>query len=113
MVRAGWSALDAVLKALPKERYLLHVATLRTAVAAVAAEARATKRKVSHVSLFKILFHFKALLWESIILLVAPLFLQRLPYCNTIARLLRNIRPPTDPPFVCHTLYSIGDGNIV
>jgi len=24
-------------------------------------------------------------------------------YCTTIARRLRNIRPPTDPPSVCHT----------
>ena len=39
--------------------------------------------------------------------------LQSLPYCNTIARLLRNIRPPTDPPCVCHTPYNIGHGNIV
>jgi len=39
--------------------------------------------------------------------------LQSLPYCNTIARPLRNIRPPTDPPFLCHTPYTIGDGNIV
>ena len=39
--------------------------------------------------------------------------LQSLPYCNTIARPLRNICPPTDAPFVCHTPYNIGDGNIV
>jgi len=39
--------------------------------------------------------------------------LQSLPYCNTISRPLRNIRPPTNPPFVCHTPYTIGDGNIV
>jgi len=38
--------------------------------------------------------------------------LQSLPYCNTIARPLRNIRPPTDPFFLCHTPYNIGDGNI-
>ena len=34
-------------------------------------------------------------------------------YCSPIARLLRNIRPRTDPPFVCHTPYNIGHGNIV
>jgi len=35
-------------------------------------------------------------------------------YCNTIARPFRNMRPPpTAPPFVCHALYTIGDGNIV
>jgi len=27
--------------------------------------------------------------------------------CNTIAIVLRNIRPPSDPPFLCHT-YTIG-----
>ena len=37
--------------------------------------------------------HFNALLWESIILLLPSPNLQRLPYCNTIARPLRNIRP--------------------
>jgi len=46
-------------------------------------------------------------------LFVAPPHLQSLPYCNTIARPFRNIRPPTDPPFVCHTPYNIGDGNIM
>jgi len=34
-------------------------------------------------------------------------------YCNTIARLLRNIRRLSDPPCVCHTPYNIGNGNIV
>ena len=33
--------------------------------------------------------------------------------CNTFFILLRNTRPPTDPPFVCHTPYNIGNGNIV
>jgi len=42
-----------------------------------------------------------------------PPHLQSIPYCNTIARLLRNTRPPTDPSFECHTPYNIGDGNIV
>ena len=65
------------------------------------------------LSLYKILFHFKALLWESIILLLPSPLLQSLPYCNTIARLSRNIRPPTDPPFVCHIPYNTDDGNIV
>ena len=44
---------------------------------------------------------------------VTPPHLQSLPYCNTIAPLLRKIRPLTAPPFVCHTPYDIGDGNIV
>jgi len=34
-------------------------------------------------------------------------------YCNAIARPLRNIRRPPDPPCVCHTSYNIGNGNIV
>jgi len=82
-----------------------------------------THRRFSHarvrldddlrLSLYKILFHFKGLLWESIILLLPPLHLQRLPYYNSIARPLGNIRPSTDPPFLCHTPYNIGDGNIV
>jgi len=68
------------------------------------------------LSLYKILFHFKVLLlWESIILVLPPLGLT-LPYCNIIARPLRNIRlyaPHTVPPFSCHTLCNVGDGNIV
>ena len=65
------------------------------------------------MSLYKILFHFKALLWDSILLLMPPPHLQSLPDCNTIARALRNIRPPTDPPCVYHTPYNIVDSNIV
>jgi len=34
-------------------------------------------------------------------------------YCNTIARLLRNIRRPLGLPCVCYTPYNIGNGNIV
>jgi len=71
------------------------------------------RRRVPHLSLYKILFRFKALLWESIIRVPPPPHLQSLPYCNTIARLLGNRRPLTDPPFVCHTPYSIGNGNIL
>ena len=35
-----------------------------------------------------------------------PSHLQHLPYCNTGARPLRNVHPPTDPPCVCmpHTI---------
>jgi len=51
----------------------------------------------SRVSPCKILFYFKALLWESIILLLALPHLQSLPYCNTIGRPFRNIRPPPTP----------------
>jgi len=42
-----------------------------------------------------------------------PPHLQSLPYYNTIVRPFRNIRPPTDPPFVCHAPYTIGDGTII
>jgi len=68
--------------------------------------------RTSGFSLYKSLFHFKALLRESIIPLLPP-HLQSLPCCDTIGRPLRNIRPPTDPSFVCHTPYHIGDGNIL
>jgi len=42
-----------------------------------------------------------------------PPHLQSLPFCNTIARPLGNIRPLTDPPCVCREPYNIGDGNFV
>ena len=64
-------------------------------------------------NLYKLLFRFKALYCVSPSSCYAPSFLQRLTYCNTIARLLRNIRLSTDPPVVCHTPYNIGDDNIV
>ena len=72
----------------------------------------AKRQRAAEVSLYKILFHCKALLCESTILLRPP-HLQSLPYCITIARPLCNIRPPIDPSFVCHTPYNISDGNIV
>ena len=65
-------------------------------------------------SLHKILFRFKALLWESIILLIPPpqpekpTLLQY--YCTTIAQYTP---PHTDPPPCFHTPYNIGDDNIV
>ena len=52
----------------------------------------------SRVSLYKILFHFKALLGDSIVFLPPPPHLRSLPYCNTTARPLRNIYPPPTPP---------------
>jgi len=45
--------------------------------------------------------------------LIAPSHLHCPHYCKTIARLLRKIRRPPDPPLVCYTLYNIGYGNIV
>ena len=62
--------------------------------------------------LYTRLFHRKATVRESIILLLPPPS-QSPPYRNTIARPLRNTRPTTDPPSVWRTLYNIGDGNIV
>ena len=43
----------------------------------------------------------------------APPHQQSLPCCNTIARPLRNIRPASNPPFVCRAPYNIGNGIIV
>ena len=67
----------------------------------------------SPVSLGKTLFHFKALLWESIILVLPPLTCKACP----IAVLLRDhcalYAPPPTPPFLCHTPYNIGDDNII
>jgi len=37
-----------------------------------------------------------------------PLHLHSSHFCNSIVRLLRTIRPPPDPPCVCHTPYNIG-----
>ena len=56
--------------------------------------------------------------------LIAPATCKAYLFCNTIARPLRDIRPPTDPPLrdirpltdpplLCHTPYNIGDDNIV
>jgi len=59
---------------------------------------RPSPRAEGRVSLYKIVFRFKAFLWESMILSLLPSHLQTLPYHNTIASPLRNIRPPTDPP---------------
>ena len=64
-------------------------------------------------SFYKILFHFKAVLFESTILLRPP------PTCNAYPIAIRVhghcavYAPPTDPPTLCHTTYHIGDGNIV
>ena len=44
--------------------------------------------------------------------LYCPLHLHGSHNCNTLARLVRKIRPLTDPPCVCHTPYNIGSGNI-
>ena len=57
--------------------------------------------RVKANSLYKILFHYKAVLCESIILYAPPPLsshLQSPPSCNTNARPLRIIRLSTDPP---------------
>ena len=65
------------------------------------------------VSLYKILFYLEAFLWESIILLLPP------PTCNAYPIIILShahcsiYAPPPTPPFLCHTPYNIGDGNIV
>ena len=67
----------------------------------------------SHVGLDKILFYFEAFVHESIILLLPT------PTCiaRTIAMLLHVYcaiyAPPTEPPFVCHAQYHMGNGNLV
>ena len=63
----------------------------------------------SRLSLYKILFYFNALWWESNLPFIAPPHLQSLPCCITIARPLRNIRPPTASFFLCNTPYNIGE----
>jgi len=68
---------------------------------------------VSSLSLYNIVFHCKALVWESIIIVlppppVKPTVLQY--YCTNIAQYTP---PPLTPPCVCHTPKNIGDGNIV
>jgi len=65
------------------------------------------------VSLYKILFHFKPLLSESIILLLLPPACKSYPIAVPLHDHCSIYAPPTDPPVVCHTPYNIGDGNIV
>jgi len=64
------------------------------------------------LGLYKIFVHFEAVVPEWFLPL-APPHLHCPPYCNTLARLLRNVRTPPRPSFVCHTPYHIGNGNIV
>jgi len=45
--------------------------------------------------------------------LYCPLHLHCSHDCNSIARLMRDTRSPTDPTFLCHTPYNSGDGSIV
>jgi len=66
----------------------------------------------NQVSLHKILFHFKALLWESIVRLLFPPTCKAYPIAIRLHDHCAIYAPPT-PPFLCHTPYNIGDGNIV
>jgi len=65
------------------------------------------------LGLYEILFYFRALVHESIILFLPP------PTCiaHTVAILLQYhcaiFEPSSDPPFLCHTPYDIGHSNIV
>ena len=64
------------------------------------------------LGLYKIFFYLESFVHESIVLSFFP------PTCighccNTIARLLGNIRPPLDLPFVRFTTYTVGHNNIV
>jgi len=44
---------------------------------------------------------------------ITPAHLHYPHYCNTIARLVRNTRPPPDPLWLCHTPYHICNYNIM
>jgi len=111
------TAVYSVISAMPHDQYCLLAATRRSSGVApwvcLYAHARACalalacccRRMCTYIhtaltlSLHKILFHFKfkALVRESIILILPPPHLHSLRYCNTIARPLRNIRPPSTP----------------
>jgi len=73
---------------------------------------RPEKVRVS-LGLYKIVFYFGGFCARINHPCVAPSHLHCPHYCNTIACLFRSIRRPPNPPFVCHTPYSIGNGNIV
>jgi len=73
------------------------------------------KHSALQLSRYKILFHFKASMWESIILVLPPLSCNAYPraillhaFCAIYAP-----QPTPPPPFVCHTPYTIGNCNIV
>ena len=65
------------------------------------------------LGIYKIFVHSKASLHYSQSPLYCLLHLLCSHYCNTVVRLMRNIRPPPDPPCICHTPYNIGSGNSV
>jgi len=68
---------------------------------------------LTNYNLYKILFHFKDLLWESILLQLLRLHLQRLPFAILPHDHCAIYAQPPDPSFLCHAPYNIGDSNMV
>jgi len=67
-----------------------------------------------YVCIYVMIFlHLETCLHESILVSLPLRHLLFPHYCNTIARLLRSVRPPPRPPFVWHTQYNTGSGNIM
>jgi len=67
----------------------------------------------SQIDLYKIFLIFESLCTNQSSLYPPPAHLQCPHCCNTIERLLGNIRHLFDLPFVCHTPINIGNNNIV
>jgi len=65
------------------------------------------------LGLYKIFFYFSSRLYKTYRPVIPPAYLHCPHCCNTIARLLGNLRPPLDLPCVCCTPYNIGNTNIV
>jgi len=68
---------------------------------------------VRWLRLYKILCRFKVLLWESILLLLPPTTYKAYQVAILLHAHFAIYAPLTEPAFVCHTPYTIGDGNIV
>jgi len=65
------------------------------------------------MSLYNILMHFKALLWEAILVFLSPSTCKAYPIAILVHDHCAIYAPPPTPPVVCHTPYNIGDGNIM
>jgi len=61
------------------------------------------------LSLYKILLHFKALLWEAIILLLPPYTCKAYPIAILLHDHCATYAPPTDPSFyaIHHTILTV------
>jgi len=70
-------------------------------------------RSVMLVGLYQIFFLLLAVCARVNCPFILPARLQCSHCCNTIARLLGNIRPRLDLPLVCHTPNNIGNNHIV